>query len=260
MATIRDYGGTTDPLGSPPLGGPGGWCEAVADKFDEVRADGWVTAARLAANSVTAAKIAANAVGASELADGSVTPSKLQRPIGNLLTDNQANPYALGGFTVVNGTETAPGVYVANGSGAFSVYTSVPAGGGQTYTARSYLSVTGAHSMVMVLAFQNAARETIGTPTLAAEVAPGSALRPQITAVAPGGTAFLQFTSAITALGASGAVGDSVTCSFSGVWLGAGGVWQMPGRPITNLGLRADPANSAQVQIWNNVTATWITV
>lgn len=38
MATIRDYGGTTDPLGSPPLGGPGGWCEAVADKFDEVLA------------------------------------------------------------------------------------------------------------------------------------------------------------------------------------------------------------------------------
>lgn len=30
MATIDDYGNTTDPLSAPPLGGPGGWAEAVA--------------------------------------------------------------------------------------------------------------------------------------------------------------------------------------------------------------------------------------
>ena len=31
MATIDDFGGTTDPLNAPPLGGPTGWAAAVRD-------------------------------------------------------------------------------------------------------------------------------------------------------------------------------------------------------------------------------------
>jgi hypothetical protein len=31
MATIDDFGGTTDPLNAPPLGGPSGWAAAVRD-------------------------------------------------------------------------------------------------------------------------------------------------------------------------------------------------------------------------------------
>ena len=45
-----------------------------------------------------------------------------------------------------------------------------------------------------------------------------------------------------------------------GLWIGAGGEWMPPGFVIPGLGARPNPANTAQVQVWNAVTQTWITV
>ena len=45
-----------------------------------------------------------------------------------------------------------------------------------------------------------------------------------------------------------------------GIWAGSGGQWAMPGTPIVHTGIRPNPSNTAEVQIWNDATATWITV
>lgn len=45
-----------------------------------------------------------------------------------------------------------------------------------------------------------------------------------------------------------------------GWWYAAGGRWAPPGTPIVHTGIRPNPANTAQVQVWNDITATWITV
>jgi hypothetical protein len=34
MGTIDDFGGATDPLNTPPLGGPNGWAAAVRDAIN----------------------------------------------------------------------------------------------------------------------------------------------------------------------------------------------------------------------------------
>ena len=43
-------------------------------------------------------------------------------------------------------------------------------------------------------------------------------------------------------------------------WRGAGGIRPQWGSPVAHTGIRTDPANSAQVQIWNPGNSTWITV
>lgn len=266
MATIRDYGGTTDPLGSPPLGGPGGWCEAVADKFDEVGADGWVTAARLAADSVTAAKIAANAVGASELADGavdaaalvdgSVTPAKLSRPIGNLLTDNQARPATTGAYWYSNATETAPGVFSASGAGPLLFTAEFPVTAYTLYTGWADFTTAG-RNRVVVLQFVNAANSIL-LAVQSAAVPGGTRNFATVTAEAPAGAVRAALYPAYSS--ATPPAGETVTVATAGAWVGAGGLWQMPGLPVPNLGMRPNPSNVAQIQVWNDQTDTWITV
>ena len=262
MATIRDYGGTTDPLGSPPLGGPGGWCEAVADKFDEVGADGWVTAARLAADSVTAAKIAADAVGTAELVDGSVTAAKLepsiQGSIGNLLTDRQALPATatVGAFWSANATEPSPGVFVASGSGPVLFTAEFPVEAYMTYTGWADVATQG-RDRVAVIQFVNAA----GSILLAVQssaVPSGTRGLATVTAEAPAGAVRASIYPAFSA--ATPPSGETITVITAGAWVGAGGRWRRPGVPIPDLGVRPNPTDASQVQVWNASAGTWITV
>ena len=262
MATIRDYGGTTDPLGSPPLGGPGGWCEAVADKFDEVGADGWVTAARLAADSVTAAKIAADAVGTAELVDGSVTAAKLepsiQGGIGNLLTDRQALPATatVGAFWSANATEPSPGVFVASGSGPVLFTAEFPVEAYVTYTGWADVATQG-RDRVAVIQFVNAA----GSILLAVQssaVPSGTRGLATVTAEAPAGAVRASIYPAFSA--ATPPSGETITVITAGAWVGAGGRWRRPGVPIPDLGVRPNPTDASQVQVWNASAGTWITV
>ena len=55
-------------------------------------------------------------------------------------------------------------------------------------------------------------------------------------------------------------VGDVHYLDCWGFHVGAGGLWQPPGVPIPNLGIRANPADATQVQVWNPGNSTWITV
>ena len=57
----------------------------------------------------------------------------------------------------------------------------------------------------------------------------------------------------------SGSGGDAVYFDKFGLWIGAGGTWRMPGVFIPHLGIRPNPANTAEVQIWNDATASWVT-
>ena len=273
MATIRDYGGTTDPLGSPPLGGPGGWCEAVADKFDEVGADGWVTAARLAADSVTAAKIAADAVGASELADGavdaaaladgSVTPAKLSRPIGNLLTDNQAaGGRPLGttdGFAAYRCTLAYAGAIVATKDGSEQAAISVdPTTMQDAWMPHTFLlagELRTATSVAPYVWFYDGGGAPVGDPIALSGAITTTTFLVQATIVPPAGAV-----AAEPAVYADGPWAAQWAVTAAGIWRGAGGRWGLPGTPIAHLGIRPNPANTAQVQVWNDATNTWVTV
>ena len=226
-----------------------------------------ITSAMIAADSVTAAKIAADAVGASELADGavdaaaladgSVTPAKLARPIGNLLTDSQAMSLAMGAFAGVVGVETSAGVYEATAPGTLAVWgdLAVGSGWGADFTLYADLTTVGAASG-SVLQFIAAGGGVLATH-YAATVAAGQRAISQITASAPNGTVTIR---SYVAYQTSAVAGTTVQINAAGLWRGAGGSWVAPGLQIPNLGIRTDPANSAQVQVWNNVTATWITV
>ena len=55
-------------------------------------------------------------------------------------------------------------------------------------------------------------------------------------------------------------VGESHYFDAATVHVGAGGEWVPPGVPVPNLGIRANPADSSQVQVWNPGNETWITV
>ena len=78
----------------------------------------------------------------------------------------------------------------------------------------------------------------------------------QVTGVAPATAATAQ--PVVTFAGSVAAEVHYIDClSFH---VGAGGEWALPGVPIPNLGIRANPADSTQVQIWNPGNSTWITV
>ena len=235
-----------------------------------------VTAAKIADDTITAAQIAANAVGASELADSAVTPVKLARPIGNLLTDNQAS----GGDTLGDTTGYAAGqatlsrstAWAAQGTGSILVTATtdhpvvdlcpggtggVPVTPGETYTVtvdtkagtavgRSgelYINFWDSGGTWLSNSFSGWTQST--TPRTVVH-----------TAVAPAGAAYMSPALA----GYTAVATETFYFDKAGLWRGAGGQWAVPGTPITNTGIRPNPSNTAEVQIWNDATATWITV
>jgi hypothetical protein len=77
------------------------------------------------------------------------------------------------------------------------------------------------------------------------------------TGVAPANAAYASFVPIRIAGGGAGQVEYYDGHSFH---VGAGGLWVAPGVPVPNLGIRANPADATQAQVWNPGNATWITV
>ena len=235
-----------------------------------------VNTAAIQDDAVTAAKIAANAVGASELADSAVTPVKLARPIGNLLTDNQASGgdtlEDTTGYVAWQATLSRSTAWAAQGTGSILVTATtdhpvvdlcpggtggVPVTPGETYTVtvdtkagtavgRSgelYINFWDSGGTWLSNSFSGWTQST--TPRTVVH-----------TAVAPAGAAYMSPALA----GYTAVATETFYFDKAGLWRGAGGQWAVPGTPITNTGIRPNPSNTAEVQIWNDATATWITV
>lgn len=75
------------------------------------------------------------------------------------------------------------------------------------------------------------------------------------TAAAPGSASY-----AYAWIDVAATTGQYAVLTEYGFWKGAGGRWSMPNEPLQYAGIRPNPANTAQVQVWNDATATWITV
>lgn len=208
--------------------------------------------------SVTTPKLADGAVDAAALADGSVTPAKLARPIGNLLTDRQALPATatVGAFWSANATEPSPGVFVASGSGPVLFTAEFPVEAYVTYTGWADVATQG-RDRVAVIQFVNAA----GSILLAVQssaVPSGTRGLATVTAEAPAGAVRASIYPAFSA--ATPPSGETITVITAGAWVGAGGRWRRPGVPIPDLGVRPNPTDASQVQVWNASAGTWITV
>lgn len=192
--------------------------------------------------------------------------------VGNLLTANQASGTdTLGdttGFTVYSaatitsdltpysGTRSVKAVATGNAGMTFGLSGStVTATVGQTYTAEVTTAATDAAASELILAFYDSGGTWIGQ---ASKAYTGGGWRTvKITGVAPASTAAVSayIYQTTTTAGVS-----TVYADCWGIWKGAGGQWAMPGTPIVHTGIRPNPANTAEVQIWNDATATWITV
>ena len=196
------------------------------------------------------------------------------RRIGNLLSANQASVetdtvglVGLSGMTVARSTAEAlhgEASLLATAATAGGCFAGTPRGSsgipvtpGQTYTALvAVKNGIGTRPWLLSLVYRTAAAAYVGgllTPTVVA--ADWAVL--VVTAVAPPGA---EYANIEVGANDAGAVGDSVYIDCLSIHRGAGGEWVLPGVPVPNLGIRANPANAAQVQIWNPGNETWITV
>jgi len=231
-----------------------------------------VTAAKIAADAVGSSEIAAGAVGTSELADAAVTAAKLGSDvrIGNLLTANQASVETdttglHSGFNATvtrdtsvyyQGAASMKAVAVATNTVAFgdSVGTAVTAG--ETYTAVAMVRAGNAVTIRTKIQWYNSGGTYLSENAGSYVTANATWVQTSVTAVAPANAALAR----VYHETASATAGDAFWADARGLWRGASGVWAMPGIPIVHTGIRPNPANTAQVQIWNEATATWITV
>ena len=252
-------------LGTDPAGGSA----TVKARFDVIEANDWVSAAR----------IAAGAVGSSELADGAVTAAKLSVQLGNLLQSNQASVetnttgfYPLNACTLARSTSwagwgSASLAVTCSATGTASVGTTgnstsdgipVAVTPGQTITVTALVkNNTGVTRNAKIGAYfynSGGAYQELSESSTVTGSESGVLLTH--TCVVPTGAAYV---GDVVTVG-SGSASDIVYMDCFGVWLGAGGLWQPVGVPIPNLGVRANPSNSAQAQVWNPGNNTWITV
>jgi hypothetical protein len=202
--------------------------------------------------------------------------------IGNLLTDNvatgtdtlaDATGFVTAACTIESSTEqawegtrslkmTATGGTAAVRMGGSSIVGTIPVVPGRTYTAIAHILGTGTPTFVrrMVIYWWTAAGNVAAsTATVSGDTSAvtTSWQRFGVTGVAPGNAAFASFTPTRGSGGASGEIEYLDGISFHA---GAGGLYVPPGVPVPNLGSRANPANTAQVQVWNPGNSTWITV
>ena len=200
--------------------------------------------------------------------------------VGNLLTSNQASGTdTLGtteGFRGAGGSPTLASStsQALTGSSSLKVTTTLTtatnivsnpvndsstwqaATPGETLTAFASLYSSDTANWRIALYFYDSAGAFISATFSDFVAAATSWKQLTVTAVAPA-TAARVFSLIGRDTGASGA--DTYFDNLS-LHRGAGGLWVMPGVPIPNLGIRANPADSTQVQIWNPGNSTWITV
>ena len=208
---------------------------------------------------------------------GDVAPGN----VGNLLTANQAtgtgtlsnttgfsgNPtlasstdYAWEGVRSLKVTATSTSGTVFLGTNA-TTGSNIAVTPGMVYTAMCWQkseTITKSHG-IRIQWFQ--ADGTTASAVTAVVSSAALALSPTwtlslVAAVAPSDAAFARVSAVLTGTGA----GDVWHLDGFSFHRGAGGLWVPPGLVVPNLGTRANPSNSAQVQVWNPGNSTWITV
>ena len=276
---------------------PAGASATVKARFEVIEANDWVTSARIAANAVGSSELADNAVDTAAVADsaittakvaaGAVTYDKLARQPGNLLTENQATGGAALGTTAgftdagsactttvesdgirmekTNTSSLVPFVMVGayaeaatrSGSGG-----TIPVTEGDTYTfAVDVSSDMGTPEATKITIYFYAANQTtvIGSLVTSDEFTPtASAVRHEITTVAPTGAYYANVS--VNRSASTAATGYAITVNRLSFHKGASGSYAPPGEPIVHAGMRPNPSNTAEVQIWNDATAAWVTV
>lgn len=218
--------------------------------------------------------------GAALMADSSQAKGLRWGSLGNLLTGNVATATSdLGtqsGITVgaaagessteqtwnglarslkITRNATNPSVYTqaSTGTGA----TPILPGATITHFAAVFNPQAAAQTVYLTRTFYDAAGTSLGPANLTTQtLAPGVWTPVVYAEKAPGNARFAHQ----RWISASIAVGEVLFYGAFGVWHGAGGLWMPPGPPIPNLGVRANPADAAQVQVWNPGNSTWITV
>lgn len=246
MATIDQFGGTTDNLDSPPLGGPTGWAAAVRDSLN--------TKTVILNGSIP--PTSDHGVAGNYYLDTTANilygPKAAVVTVDNLLTENQASGTdTLGnttGFTATNATLVSDTGWFKQGARSLQCTTTlasgsapvvvggttsdgtIPVTAGLTYTASAYYrqATPSINALVRVLWWTSAGNVAASTPNMSsattAMTAPGATL--QVTGTAPANAAFASVIFYGTTISAIGQVWNVDEMGF---WQGSGGTWAMPG-------------------------------
>jgi hypothetical protein len=198
-------------------------------------------------------------------------------PVGNLLTANQASVETdttgwaanTGAPTIersttraVHGSASLKITSAGSGTAAVALTSNVayyaPVNPGDTYTAtaRLYAETNTRTSSLYMTWYTSAGAAISNSPVATVTATAGAWTSVNTTGVAPATAAYAR----LFVLFNSTAASDVFYLDCAGVWRGTGGTWAMPGIPIVHTGIRPNPSNTAEVQIWNDATATWITV
>ena len=215
--------------------------------------------------------------------DGAIEPEMFgdDTQPGNLLTANQASGtdtlgdttgIGAGGATVASSTS-----YAAQGSRSLQITTTstgsggayfgggstagtIPVTGGDVYTALAWFYAASVTEPMMFRVYWFQSNGTTAASTAYNESATittaASWKEHKATFTAPTDAAF----ASVYIRRVSGGSGSVIHVDKISFHRGAGGQWAMPGVPITDTGIRPNPSNTSEVQVWNSATATWITV
>ena len=152
---------------------------------------------------------------------------------------------------VAGGTASAYMNLHHNGSPAGSLMAVTP---GLTYTGVAMLRASAADTLRMELWWYNSGGASIGSSTGASITASTSAwTRATVSAAAPAGAAYAQ----LSVHRQSGTAGSTVYGDGFGLWLGAGGDWQLPGVPITGIGHKTDNTAGKATYLWDETVPGW---
>lgn len=227
-----------------------------------------VGTSRLIDAAVTTPKMADGAVTDAKLAGG-IDPAKILG-LGNMLTADQASLEAAAAHVGVNCTVARTTAQALRGAASLQITAQgsewaiamtdafIAVQPGQLYTGNVALkSSTTPRDATCEIVFYRSDGSWLGgvSGTLLSNSTSGWTGH-TATGVAPQFAAYARVAADIY----QAANGEVHYADWYGLWRGAGGEWQMPGVPIPGLGTRPNPADTSQVQVWNAVTQTWITV
>lgn len=223
-----------------------------------------VPAAPTAAVDTNTTQIATTAFTVAQIADDAVAKSA----VGNLLIANLANGSESGSVAADDPVDCSVASSTAQAkSGTRSIAQTAAAAycsarmtdvtgftAGQTYTfsAQARANASGETAELTILWRDSGGAGIGGVVSVNAAVVSTGWTRLINTTVAPAG--------AVTAtiyLGKSGANGTVLYWDELGAWQGAGGQWDLPGTPITNLGFYTDESVGRRLFQWDANNARW---
>ena len=261
---VSSYGGSTDSLASPSLSS---WAASVSAALD-------------GSDTTVNTRLTAKANLASPTFTGTVTlPSDVRGWATNLLTTNQASVETdTSGLASANAstiarstaqayigsasllmTSSIIGPAFAGGTPRPGSGTTVPVTAGLTYTASArVLNSVGSRQYRLRILWWNAAGANLGDTGAQAlaisSAAPSSWQQLIAVGVAPANAT--QVSIEVDGY-TSGSIGDAVYIDALGFWVGAGGIWAMPGVPISAMGSHTDESVGRRVFTWDGVNSRW---